>query len=302
MQYHLNEKQQKAVEHKNGPLLIIAGAGTGKTAVITNRIVNIIKSEWAKPSEILALTFTEKAAMEMRDRVDLEMPIGYEEISISTFHSFCDKLLRQEGSYIGIDTNYTLMTQAQSYLLFRKNLFEFKLKKFRSFGNPTAFIADILKHFSRLQDEDVTPQQYKEFIETLPKNTAEEKEYYEELTEIVGAFEDFMKLKLKESKLDFGDLITLAIKLLREKPNILAKYRRRYKYILVDEYQDTNYTQNELVNIIALGLKPKKEDRKNANLTVVGDDDQAIYKFRGAAISNILHFNGTKNEPNSLIH
>src|SRR5690606_20526312 len=152
----LNKSQRKAVEHNSGPLLIIAGAGTGKTAVITQRIVHLVQKGLAKPSEILALTFMEKAASEMEERVDIAMPYGYEEMWISTFHAFCDRILKQEGVYIGLDTNYKMMTKAESYILFRKHLFEFPLERLRPLGNPTKFIDDILSHFSRLQDEDVS--------------------------------------------------------------------------------------------------------------------------------------------------
>lgn len=295
----LNPQQQKAVDHKTGPLLIIAGAGTGKTAVITQRIVNVTKKEWAKPSEILALTFTEKAAGEMLERVDAEMPYGYEEIWISTFHSFCDRILRQEGSYIGLDSNYTLMSQAQSYVFFRQNLYDLPLDKFRPLGNPTSFISDILKHFSRLQDEDVSPEQYVEYAEKLTATTEEERQAKAEALELANTYKTYTDLKVKSSKLDFGDLIGFTLKLFRQKPNILEKYRRKFKYILVDEFQDTNFTQNVLVNILSLGTEydqtgqVSKETVEKANLTVVGDDDQAIYKFRGAAISNILQFNKT---------
>ncbi|WKZ30699.1 MAG: UvrD-helicase domain-containing protein [Candidatus Dojkabacteria bacterium] len=295
MQFNLNERQQEAVQHKAGPLLIIAGAGTGKTAVITRRITHIINEGWAKPSEILALTFTEKAAGEMLERVDQEMPIGHEEIAISTFHSFCDRILRQEGIYIGLDTNYKLMSQAQSYILFKKNLFTMSLDKFRPLGNPTSHIDDILKHFSRLQDEDVFPEEYIKFAEKLPSTTEEEEELKAEAVELAKVYKEYSDIKVRESMLDFGDLILLTLRLFREKPNVLKKYHDLYKYILVDEYQDTNYTQNVLVNTIAFGgdQKNKTVKQKQPNVTVVGDDDQAIYKFRGAAISNILQFNKT---------
>lgn len=290
---NLNERQKEAVEHKEGPLLIIAGAGTGKTAVITQRILHIINNNWAKSDEILALTFTDKAAEEMLERVDQNMPLSYGDIWISTFHAFCDRILRQEGHYIGLDTNYSMMTAAESYIFFRKHLFDMPLDKFRPKGNPTRFIDDILKHFSRLQDEDVSTEQYLEFANGLPKGSDAEKEDYEDVNELAKVYERYTELKIENSKIDFGDLIILTIKLFREKPNLLEKYRKKFKYILVDEFQDTNYTQSVLVNILA-GLDPidgKKDVGKiSPNLTVVGDDDQAIYKFRGAAISNILQF------------
>jgi len=293
MNINLNERQKLAVNHKKGALLIIAGAGTGKTAVITQRILHIINYKWAKPNEILALTFTDKAAEEMLSRVDENLPLSYGDIWISTFHSFCDRILRQEGQYIGLDTNYSMMSSAQSYIFFRKHLFNFSLNRFRPHGNPTKFIDDILKHFSRLQDEDVSPSDYLTFAKKLPKRKKEQKEEYADILELAIVYDEYTKLKIENSKIDFGDLIILTIKLFREKPNVLKKYKERFKYILVDEFQDTNHTQNVLVNILS-GLDPKTDLKRvgkvNPNLTVVGDDDQAIYKFRGAAISNILQF------------
>jgi DNA helicase II / ATP-dependent DNA helicase PcrA len=293
MNMNLNERQKSAVEHKKGALLIIAGAGTGKTAVLTQRILHIINKGWAKPNEILALTFTDKAADEMLGRVDESLPLSYGDIWISTFHSFCDRILRQEGYHIGLDTNYSMMSSAESYIFFRKYLFDFSLKKFRPYGNPTKFINDILKHFSRLQDEDVSPEDYLEYASSLPKDDDEKREEYEDIKELATVYKEYTDIKIEKSKIDFGDLIILTIKLFREKPNVLKRYRDTFKYILVDEFQDTNHTQNVLVNILAgLGPKDLKKDagKKNPNLTVVGDDDQAIYKFRGAAISNILEF------------
>jgi DNA helicase-2/ATP-dependent DNA helicase PcrA len=289
-QIRLNEKQKQAVEHKEGPLLIIAGAGTGKTMVITQRVIHIMRSKWAKPSEILALTFTEKAAEEMVERIDIEMEYGYEEPWVSTFHAFCDRVLKENGHYIGLDTNFSLMTQAQSYIFMRKHLFDFPLDIFRPQGNPTQFISDLIRHFSRLQDEDCSPKDYLDFVEALPIKTEKEKQRYAELNELAKTYEMYSKFKIEESKLDFGDLITLTLKLLRERPTVLRKYQDQFKYILVDEFQDTNYTQNILVNTLVLGKDYKNERDLARNLTVVGDDDQAIYKFRGAAISNILQF------------
>ncbi|MCD4756624.1 ATP-dependent helicase [bacterium] len=289
-QVRLNKQQKLAVEHKEGPLLIIAGAGTGKTAVVTQRIIHIMKSGWATPSEILALTFTEKASQEMMERIDLEMEYGYEQPWVSTFHAFCDRILRAEGHYIGLDTSYSLMTQAQSYIFMRKHLFKFPLEIFRPQGNPTDFINDLIRHFSRLQDEDSSPEEYLEFVKKLPQGNQEEKQRHLELKELAQTYEMYTKLKIEESKIDFGDLILLTLTLLRKRPSVLKKYQDQFKYILVDEFQDTNYTQNVLVNTLVLGTDYKNKRKLPRNLTVVGDDDQAIYKFRGAAISNILQF------------
>lgn len=300
----LNKSQQSAIEHKSGPLLIIAGAGTGKTTVITQRILHIIEKKWATPAEILALTFTEKAAGEMEERIDISMPYGYEEIWTSTFHSFCDRVLRQEGQYIGLDINYTLMTQAQAYIFVRQHLFDFSLDIFRPHGNPTSFIGDLLKHFSRLQDEDVSVEEYISFAKILSRETDEEKELFDQTKELATVYKEYTELKIKESKFDFGDLIIQTLRLFREKKNVLKKYKERFKYVLVDEFQDTNYTQNVLVHYLALGKDPKdatKKERSACNLTVVGDDDQAIYKFRGAAISNILQFNKIYPEAKKVV-
>lgn len=277
---NLNSEQKKAVNYGNGPLLIIAGAGTGKTTVITERIKWIIKKEKARPSEIAALTFTEKASREMEERVDIAMPYGYTQMWISTFHSFCDRILRDDGINIGLDPGYRLMTEAESTKLLRDNLFKLELKYFRPLGNPTKFITSILTHFSRLKDEDVSPTQYLEWVKT---HKLEEKIDNEKYMELAKAYRAYDELKVREGRMDFSDLISNTLRLFRERKNILSQYQKKFKYILIDEFQDTNIAQYELIKL----LTPSKN---NPNLTVVGDDNQSIYKFRGAAISNILSF------------
>lgn len=261
----LNEEQIKAVEHKNGPLLIIAGAGTGKTTVITERIKWLIATNKAKPEEILALTFTEKAAREMEERVDQALPYGTFGMWIMTFHSFCDRVLKSEALQIGLNPHFKLLTEAETYLLVKKNFWKFDLAHFRPSGNPYKFIEGMIQHFSRLKDEDLSPAEYKN----------------EEYPELVGAYETYEKLKIDEGVMDFADLISHTLKLFRTRKNVLARYQKLFKYILVDEFQDTNFAQNELVKLLA------KDD---GNITVVADDDQSIYRFRGAAIANVLQF------------
>lgn len=307
-QVNLNENQQQAVKYTEGDLLIIAGAGTGKTAVITQRILYLIKKAGVNPSEILALTFTEKAAAEMQERIDKEMEYGYEEPWISTFHSFCDRILREDGYNIGLDGGYSLMTTAQSYIFLRKFYHDLPLDTLKPRGQVTKTLNDILKHFSRLQDEDISPEDYVEFAKKLPKNTEEQKVDFQKYKELSETYKMYADLKMQESKVDFGDLIILTLKLFRERPNVLEKYRKKFKYILVDEFQDTNYTQNVLVNILTLGLDESKKSeekskgkKKRPLLTVVGDDDQAIYKFRGAAISNILQFKETYPDAKEVV-
>ena len=291
-QKKLNKEQKETVEFGSGPLLIIAGAGTGKTTVITERIKHLISSELAKPQEILALTFTEKAAREMETRVDEIMPYGYTQMWIMTFHSFCDRVLRTEALHIGLDPRYKLMTEADATALVRKSLFKFDLDYFRPLGNPTKFISGILQHFSRLQDEDISPAEYFRWAQShnsrlrrsyggQAKVKSENSEEIKKWKELAGAYRTYDEVKVKENVMDFGDLITKTLKLFRDRPNVLKEYREKFKYILVDEYQDTNFAQNELVKLLA---------GKKGNVTVVADDDQSIYRFRGAAISNIVQF------------
>lgn len=279
----LNKEQQQAVTYKGGPLLIIAGAGTGKTTVVTERIKHLIVTELALPSEILALTFTEKAAREMEERVDIAVPYGYTQMWISTFHAFCDRVLRTEALAIGLPTNYRLLTEAEATQLIRANLFSFELSYFRPLGNPTKFVGGMLQHFSRLQDEDVTPTEYTAWASSKfkVKSAKLEKEEVEKYRELAKAYQKYTELKVKEGVMDFGDLITNALLLFRRRPAILKRYQEQFKYILVDEFQDTNYAQNELAILLA---------GKRANITAVADDDQSIYRFRGAAVSNVMQF------------
>lgn len=284
----LNKEQILAIKHGSGPLLIIAGAGTGKTTVITERIVHLITEKEIKPQNILALTFTEKASQEMIERVDIALPYGYSQMWISTFHSFCDRILRQEAFHVGLDSKYKLMTEAETIQFIRSHLFEFNLKYFRPLGNPTKFISGMLQHFSRLQDEDVLPKQYIEWVEMQTKELTnerneEQKMELEKWNELSNAYKKYDELKIKESKMDYGDLIGKTLWLFRQRPNLLKTYREQFLYVLVDEFQDTNIAQYELIKLLA-------PPSQNANITVVGDDSQSIYKFRGAAISNILHF------------
>lgn len=275
--------QLKAIKHGKGPLLIIAGAGTGKTTVITEKINYLIVKKNIPPSNILALTFTEKAAFEMQERVDILLPFGYANLWIHTFHSFCDRILRNEAHAIGLDPNYKLISESESILLLQQNIFNLGLKLFRPLGNPTKFLEAILQHFSRLKDEDITPVEY---LRWAKKQKSDEKKQYLELANAYNAYE---KLKVKESMMDFSDLISNTLLLFRLRRNILKRYQKQFKFILVDEFQDTNYAQNELAILLA----------GDKNISVVADDDQSIYRFRGAAVSNILQFK--KNFPKAKI-
>ena len=285
----LNQEQKKAVRYKKGPLLIVAGAGTGKTTVITERIKYLISQGKAKTSEILALTFTEKAAREMEERVDVALPYGYTDIWIMTFHAFCDRVLRDEVVQIGLDPRYRLVGQAEAIQLLRRHLFDFKLAYFRPLGNPTKFIDGLLRHFSRLEDEDVLPDQYLDWVKIksqklkVKSSSREEKIENEKNWELARAYKKYREIKVKEGLMDFGDLIGNINELFRQRPNILAEYRKKFKYVLVDEFQDTNIAQYQLLKLLA-------PSEKNPDISVVSDDSQSVYKFRGAAVSNILQF------------
>ncbi|MCK4244645.1 MAG: UvrD-helicase domain-containing protein, partial [Candidatus Omnitrophica bacterium] len=276
----LNQEQKHAVTHKKGPLLIVAGAGTGKTKVITERIVWLILSKTAQPSEILALTFTEKAANEMLGRVDLAMPLGYEEIWVSTFHSFCDRLLREEGLAIGLNTKYKILSEAEQWHFIRKNLYQFNLEYYRPLSDPTQFIYALLTLFNRAKDNDVTVEEFLAFSKQTESDSRDSEEM-KRVKELATAYQTHQDLLLKENSLDFGDLQSFALRLLRTRKSIRERYQEKFKYILVDEFQDTNYAQNELLKLL-IG--------KEKNIAVCGDDDQSIYKFRGASITNILQF------------
>lgn len=274
----LNDEQRRAVTHTEGPLLIVAGAGTGKTTVITRRIAWLIATEKCATDEILALTFTEKAAAEMEERVDRLLPYGYVDLWISTFHGFCEKILRRHGLDIGLPTNFKLLDQTASWMLIRKNLELFELDYYRPAGNPTKCIHELIKHFSRCKDEAISPDTYVKYAESLVLEDASE---ITRTREVAHAYATYQQLLLDASALDFGDLIVYTLRLFRERPAILKRYQTMFKYILVDEFQDTNYAQYEIIKLLSAG---------HSNITVVGDDDQSVYRWRGTSLANITQF------------
>lgn len=257
---NLNPEQRKAVECTEGPLLLIAGAGSGKTRVLTHRIAYILEKGLAKPWEILAITFTNKAAAEMFERVD-NMVFGAKEMWISTFHSACVKILRREANHIGFDTNFNIYDTSDQTKLIKDCLRELNIddKKFP----PKTFIGAI----SKAKNQLTTPVDYSP------------KDHFESLVQKV--YKHYQNKLQSNNAMDFDDLIFETVRLFRFHPEVLEKYQQRFKYIMVDEYQDTNHSQYVLVNFLAQGHR---------NLCVVGDDDQSIYLFRGADVSNILDF------------
>ncbi|HVA96557.1 MAG TPA: ATP-dependent DNA helicase [Candidatus Acidoferrales bacterium] len=278
----LNEEQKQAVTHGTGPLLIIAGAGTGKTTVITKRIEHLILDKKIPASNILALTFTEKAAQEMETRIDEVLPYGYTTLWIETFHAFCDRILKQEAINIGLNPRFDLLSEAESLLFLRKHLFDFKLDYYRPLGNPMKFLQGMLTHFSRLKDDDITPEQYLNYAKKRDAQHAPlDADEVKKTIELAHAFKIYEDLKAKEGVMDYSDLISNTLKLFRDRPSVLRQYQKQFQYVFVDEFQDTNYAQNEMAILLA---------GERQNITVVGDDDQSIYRWRGAAIANMMQF------------
>lgn len=293
----LTEEQREAVTYGEGPLLIVAGAGTGKTAVITRRIAYLIATRQAKPEEILALTFTERAAAEMEDRVDRLVPYGYTGVWISTFHAFGDRVLRDHGLVLGLSPDFRVLSRAEQVIFVRERLFAFPLDYFRPLGDPTRHVDALIGLWSRAKDEDVTPEEYAAYAERLAADADQRgdpalREEARRQRELAAAYRVYQDLLAQENRVDFGDLITLTLRLLREHPAVLRTYQEQFRYVLVDEFQDTNYAQFELVKLLAGGRR---------NLTVVADDDQAIYRWRGASYSNITFFTETYPEARTVV-
>ncbi|MBU1349132.1 ATP-dependent helicase, partial [Patescibacteria group bacterium] len=279
----LNPSQLQAVTHTTGPLLIVAGAGTGKTTVLTRRYVHLMQSRDLTTENILALTFTEKAAGEMEDRILQMLPNGAYDFWIGTFHGICQRILEEHGLEIGIPNRFRVVTETDGWLLLRRHLAELPLDHYRPLGNPVRFLNELLRHFSRAKDEGVTPERYHAFVQDLTLDGDEETARGERarLKEIADCYAMYQKILRDEGALDFGDIILETLRLLRERPHVLAELRSRFAEVLVDEFQDTNWAQYELIKLLG---------GTERNITVVGDDDQAIYKFRGASLANILQF------------
>ena len=260
----LNREQQEAVLHVEGPLLILAGAGSGKTRVLTYRIAHLIDECGVNPWNILAITFTNKAAGEMRERVDKIVGYGSESIWVSTFHSTCVRILRRYIDRLGYDTNFTIYdTEDQKTVMksvCQKLQLDSKLYKERM----------LLNVISHAKDEYISPN---EFLLEAKGDFRQEK--------IAQAYVEYQKELKKNNALDFDDLLVKTVELFQSCPDVLEYYQNRFRYIMVDEYQDTNTVQFKFISTLA---------RQYRNLCVVGDDDQSIYKFRGANIRNILDF------------
>ena len=260
----LNEPQREAVYYTEGPLLILAGAGSGKTRVLTHRIAYLIEEKGVNPWNILAITFTNKAAGEMRERVDRLVGFGSESIWVSTFHSMCVRILRRHISLLGYDTNFTIYDADDQKTLMKDvcKLLQIDTKIYKE----RALLAAV----SHAKNELVTPE---EFRLNAGGDFSQRK--------IAEVYEEYEKQLKANNALDFDDLLIKTVQLFQTQADVLEYYQERFRYIMVDEYQDTNTVQFELVRLLA---------SKYRNFCVVGDDDQSIYKFRGANIKIILNF------------
>lgn len=262
----LNEQQKLGVTTTEGPVLILAGAGSGKTRVLTHRTAYLIEEKGVNPYHIMAITFTNKAAGEMRERIDAMVGYGSESIWVSTFHSTCVRILRRHIDRIGYDTNFTIYDADDSKSVMKeicKRLnIDTKMYKERS----------LLAAISSAKDELVSPDDFA--LKAVSAGDFGKRRQAE-------VYREYQNVLKKNNALDFDDLIVKTVELLRNDAEVLAYYQERFRYIMVDEYQDTNTAQFELIRLLA---------GKYKNLCVVGDDDQSIYKFRGANIYNILNF------------
>lgn len=267
----LNKEQLEAVQHNEGPLLILAGAGSGKTRVLTHRIAYLMDEIGVNPWNIMALTFTNKAAKEMRDRVDDLIGYGSENVWVTTFHSTCVRILRRHIDHLGYGTNFTIYDTDDQKSLMREILkyLDMDPKKFKE--------RTVLNAISSAKDSYISPEQYAlEASGDLVK------------TRYAKAYAEYQKRLQQSNALDFDDLLFKTVELFETNKEVLAYYQRRFQYIMVDEYQDTNNVQFRFLNLLATTTNPEGDIVHN--LCVVGDDDQSIYKFRGANIRNILDF------------
>ncbi|HAX51059.1 MAG TPA: DNA helicase PcrA, partial [Lachnospiraceae bacterium] len=257
-------EQREAVFHTDGPLLILAGAGSGKTRVLTHRIAYLIEEKGVNPWNILAITFTNKAAGEMRERVDQLVGFGSESIWVSTFHSSCVRILRRYIDRLGYENNFTIYDGDDQKILMRD------VCKMAAIDTKVYKERSLLAAISSAKDEMISPEEYEL---NAAGDFGKQK--------IAKVYREYEKQLRANNALDFDDLLVKTVQLLQTQPDVLEYYQQRFRYIMVDEYQDTNTVQFKFVSLLA---------GKYKNLCVVGDDDQSIYKFRGANIKNILNF------------
>jgi DNA helicase II / ATP-dependent DNA helicase PcrA len=277
----LNQEQLRAVRHAEGPLLVVAGAGTGKTQVITRRIAYLIQTGKAKPEEILALTFTDKAAGEMLDRLDGLIGWLAYRVPVMTFHAFGVQILQRYGHHGGFSTRAELIPKTMKAVLLKQHLSEIKLSYYGVQDDLIDFLEAAVDYIEMLQNADVDLDQYRKYVTGIRAKADLHRLDKAEAEDRLKLYELYERLKKMHGLIDHNDQVTLPLNLLRQKPNVAERLSRQYRYVMVDEYQDTNAAQDALLKAFV---------PKQGNIFAVGDDDQAIYGFRGAKLSNILEF------------
>jgi len=281
----LNPAQRQAVCWAQGPLLIVAGAGTGKTTVLAKRIAWLVGTGRAKADQVLALAFNEKAAREMEERVDILLPYGSVPTGIMTFHAFGQQLLEEHGLRLGLSGPGQVLSGAALRQYLKSRFWQLPLKRLRPLGNPAKHVEELLRAFSRAKDEGLDESAWAATAAAQRAMATEPEaiEEAEEQQELAAAFAAYNQLLRQDGFLDHGDQLWLALRLLTEQPQVLARVRQAWPVVLVDEFQDTNTVQSRLLQLLS---PPELQPA----LTVVGDDDQAIYGFRGASLANLLSF------------
>ncbi|MDQ5821036.1 MAG: UvrD-helicase domain-containing protein [Actinomycetota bacterium] len=270
----LNPAQREAVLTTEGPVLVIAGAGSGKTRVLTHRVAHLLAAVGAKPQEILGITFTNKAANEMRERLELLLPSGVRGLWILTFHAACGRILRREAPRLGYRTNFTIYDQADQIRLTKRCLEELE-------RDPKRFVPrGIHSQISNAKNQLISPDEYRSRVASFYDQT------------VADVYDLYQKRLFASNAVDFDDILMLTVDVLERFPEALQRWQKAFRYVLVDEYQDTNHAQYRLLQLLAA---------KHQNLFAVGDPDQSIYAFRGADIRNIMEFErdfpGTKTIP-----
>jgi DNA helicase-2/ATP-dependent DNA helicase PcrA len=302
----LDRRQRQAVTHADGPLLVVAGPGTGKTEVITRRVAWLIASRRARPADILALTFTERAADEMQARVDLLVPYGQADTSVHTFHAFGDQLLREHGFEIGRPSDPQVIGRSAAIALLRENVFALGLDRYRPLGDPTRFVGALVDLFIRAKEEGLAPADLAAFATELAAGakaaadvigTGDAEDALGGLldeaagyAELATAYAAYQELLAERALVDHGDQVAESVRLLQERASVRMALRRRFRYVVVDEAQDANPQQLRLVRELV---------GSDGNVMFVGDDDQAIYSFRGAVGDGLTqleaHYPGLKD-------
>ena len=291
----LDREQRRAVTFGDGPLLVIAGPGTGKTEVITRRVAWLVGSGRARASEILALTFTERAADEMQARVDLLLPYGQVDVAVHTFHAFGDRLVRSHGHELGLSTEPRVIGRPEAIALLRANLFDLGLQRYLPLGDPTRFLGLLVEAFGRAKQAGVAPGEMRDFAAELRAGAeavgaADEGSAPDEAVavlldeadthaEVARAYERYTALMVERSLIDHADQVGLALRLIEERPTVREALRRRYRHVVVDEAQDADVQQLRLIRALV---------GADGNVAFVGDDDQSIYGFRGG-VGDGLH-------------